>query len=235
MKKIKAYYLLLLTALLLGGCSTTKITREKIEWSDFWWENEPDMTRPRVLFIGNSISRGYFKAVSTLISEKVNCDRYSTSRSVEDPSFFAETKIAMAKYNHAVIHFNNGLHGWHLNNSQYEKGLEKYVKFLKAKKSKGCKLVFSLTTPVPSKEAGVKLDPERNQVVIDRNNIARKIMEKNNVQVIDLYGLMEPELEKYSGSKGDVHYNQEGNKRMSQQISKTILELLGAFALCITV
>ena len=133
----------------------------------------------------------------------------------------------MAKYNHAIIHFNNGLHGWHLTNEQYRKGLEKYVKFLKSKKSKGCILIYSLTTPFPSKEPGQKLDPVKNQVVIDRNRIACKIMKENNIPVIDLYGLMEPELEKYSGSKGNVHYNNEGYERLAEQISNEILKLMG--------
>jgi lysophospholipase L1-like esterase len=98
------------------------------------------------------------------------------------------------------------------------------VKFLQSKKSKGCQLIYSLTTPYPSKEPGQKLDPVKNQVVMDRNRIARKIMEENDIPVIDLYGLMEPELEKYSGSKGNVHYNNEGYERLAKQISNEILK-----------
>ncbi len=210
----------------LAGCVTQKVTREDIEWSDFWWGHEPDTAKPRVLFIGNSISRGYYSAVSTKLAEKANCDRYATSRSVEDPALFRETKMAMAKYHHQVIHFNNGLHGWHLSNEQYEKGLRKYVRFLKSHKSKDCQLIYSLTTPYPSKEADRKLDPVKNKVVIDRNRIARKIMDENNIPVIDLYGLMEPELEKYSSSKGDVHYSKEGYERLAEQISSEILRYL---------
>lgn len=227
MKILKLHYVLLLLSFVLGGCSTTKITREDTEWSDFWWSHEPDTSRPRVLFIGNSISRGYYPSVSAKLAGKANCDRYATSRSIEDPALFQETKIAMAKYHHAVIHFNNGLHGWHLTNDQYEKGLRKYVKFLKSNKSKGSVLIYSLTTPFPSIEAGKKLDPVKNQVVMDRNRIARKIMEENKIQVIDLYGLMEPELEKYSGSKGDVHYNKDGYERLAEKISNEIVKIIG--------
>ena len=222
--RLKFFIALPLLLVFFGGCVSQKITREDIEWSDFWWSHEPDMAKPRVLFIGNSISRGYYPAVSARLSAKVNCDRYSTSRSISDPSLFIETKIAMAKYHHAVIHFNNGLHGWHLSTDQYEKGLRKYVKFLESNKSKGCTLIYSLTTPYPSKEPGQKLDPVKNQVVLDRNRIARKIMEENKIQVIDLYGLMEPELEKYSGSRGDVHFNKEGYERLAEKISNEILK-----------
>ncbi len=210
----------------LVGCISQKVTREETEWSDFWWGHEGDTTNPRILFIGNSISRGYYSAVSTNLAGKANCDRYATSRSIEDPALFRETQMAMGNYHHAVIHFNNGLHGWHLTNEQYEEGLRKYVEFLKAKKSKNCVLIYSLTTPYPSVELGQKLDPVKNQVVIDRNRIARKIMDENGITVIDLYSLMEPELEKYSGSKGNVHYNNEGYERLAERISNEILKLI---------
>lgn len=222
--KNKIFILLSLLLIFFVGCKSQKITHEDIEWSDFWWTHESDTSKPRVLFIGNSISKGYFSAVSAILTDKANCDRYSSSRSIADPALLKETKIAMGKYHHAVIHFNNGLHGWHLTNEQYEKGLREYVKFLKANKSKDCVLIYSLTTPVSSKEPGVKLDTVRNQVVIDRNRIARKIMQENGIQVIDLYGLMEPDLEKYNSSKGDLHYNEEGYKKMAEQISDEILK-----------
>lgn len=225
--KLKFLFIISVLSIVFFSCVTQKITREKIEWSDFWWNNEPDITKPRVLFIGNSITRGYYGAVSSNLSGKFNSDRYSTSRSIVDPSLYKETKIAMGKYNHAVIHFNNGLHGNHLTLEQYEKGLEKYVRFLKSKKSKECILIFSLTTPLPSGKPGVKLDPVGNQMVIDRNRIARKIMEGNNIHVIDLYSVTEPELEKYSNSKGDVHYNKEGYGVLAKRISDEILELTG--------
>lgn len=218
----------LLFAIVIEGCHTTKdIVREQIEWSDFWWKNEPDNSKPRILFIGNSISKGYYPFVSENLSEAFNCDRFATSRSIADPALIKETKIAMGKYNHSVIHFNNGLHGWHLNGGEYEAGMRKFVKFLTSHKAKGCKLVYSLTTPVPSKEEGVRLDPDRNAVVLDRNRIAMKIMQENNIPVIDLYGLMEPEIEKYSASKGDVHYNKEGYERLASRITEEIVRITG--------
>jgi len=224
--KIKVLSIFVLLAFVSISCATQKVVREKIEWSDLWWANEPDTSKPRVLFIGNSISRGYFPFVSKKLADVVNCDRYSSSRSIADPSLIKETKIAMGKYNHVIIHFNNGLHGWYLDGPQYEKGLRNYVRFLKSHKSKGCKLVFSLTTPYPSAKEDVKLDPEKNNVVLERNRIARKIMTENNIPIIDLYGLMEPEIEKYSASKGNVHYNKEGYERISNCISTEILKLL---------
>lgn len=224
---MKSLLVFILPVLIIAssGCAPQKIIREKIEWSDFWWANEPDITKPRVLFIGNSITRGYFNPVSYKLGERFNCDRYSTSRSIVDPALYKETRVAMQKYNHAVIHFNNGLHGMHLTTEEYRKGMRKYVRFLKSKKARNCILVYSLTTPIPSAKPGEKLNPESNQIVIDRNRVAREIMEENGIPVIDLYGVVEPELERYSSSKGDVHYNKDGYDILAQRISEEILKL----------
>jgi hypothetical protein len=224
--KLKILVVLALFGLVFESCISKKITREDYEWSDFWKEHEPDATKPRVLFIGNSISRAYFPLVSKKLSGKANCDRYSTSRSIEDPVLLQETRLAIENYHHAVIHFNNGLHGWHLNKEQYRKGLERYVKFLEAHKSKECILVYSLTTPVSSGTIGQKLDPVRNKTVMERNEIAREIMAKNGIPVIDLYGLMEPDLDKYVASKGNLHYKGEGYQMMANLISNEILKLI---------
>lgn len=224
--KFKILIILAMLTLTFVSCSTTKITREDIEWSDFWKEHEPDGTKPRVLFIGNSITRAYFPIIAKKLAGKVNCDRYSTSRSIEDPVLLEETRLAMGNYHHAVIHFNNGLHGWHLNKEQYRKGLEQYVKFLKAHKSKGCVLVYSLTTPVSSEVVGQKLDPVRNKTVMERNEVAREVMARNGIRVIDLYGLMEPALDTYVAKKGDLHYKNEGYGLMAEKIGDEILKLI---------
>jgi lysophospholipase L1-like esterase len=135
--------------------------------------------------------------------------------------------MAMGKYNHQIIHFNNGLHGWHLNDKQYEEGLRKYVRFLMKKKANNCQLVFSLSTPYPSKKENIKLNEEMNPVVLERNRIAMKVMSDYDIPVIDLYVLVEPKLEKYSIRKGDLHYKKEGYELMAGKISSKILELMG--------
>ena len=227
--KYRIIFIITLMTFLSHGCTTQKNIREGYEWSDFFWRNEDDAKKPRVLFIGNSIVKQYYKDIcSRLEKEGFNCDRYSSSRSIIDPALYRETKIAMEKYDHAVIYFNNGLHGWHLDEEQYGKGLRKYLKFLKSKKSKNTILVFALTTPWPSDKPGVKMAP-RNQEVLNRNSMARLIMKENNIPVIDLYGLVEPELEKYSLSKGDVHYNEKGIELMSDYISKEVIKLYERF------
>lgn len=224
--KFKTYFIPLILMIVFSCCATKKITRETIEWSKFRWEEESARYKPRVLFIGNSISVGYFPFVSDMLNGQAYCDHYATSRSVEDPTLYKEIEMAMGNYNHKVIHFNNGLHGWHLNNTQYEEGLRKCVRFLMKHKTKNCRLIYSLTTPYPSKEPGIKLDEKMNTVVLERNKIARRIMAEYDIPVIDLYNEVEPELETLSIQKGNVHYKQEGYEMMAKKIGSKIREML---------
>ncbi len=224
--KLKTFLVFSVLGLILEGCISQKTIHEDIEWSNFRWNHESDNSKPRILFIGNSISLGYVPEITTMLEGKANCDHLSTSRSIADPALYKETKSAMGKYNHVVIHFNNGLHGWHLTNEQYKKGLERYVKYLISHKSKDCILIYSLTTPVSSKEAGQKLDPVKNQVVLDRNRIASGIMKKYNIPLIDLYRLMELELDRYVIKKGNLHYNKAGYKVMAEKITEEIIKLM---------
>ena len=66
--KTKILIALPILLIFFGACISQKVTREDIEWSDFWWGHESDTTKPRVLFIGNAISRGYYSAVSTKLA-----------------------------------------------------------------------------------------------------------------------------------------------------------------------
>ena len=66
----------------------------------------------------------------------------------------------------------------------------------------------------------------KNEVVLERNRIARKIMEENNIPVIDLYSLMEKDIEQFIASKGDVHYNKKGYERIATRITERIANLL---------
>jgi hypothetical protein len=80
-----------------------------------------------------------------------------------------------------VVLFNNGLHGWHLDDdAQYLYYYEKAVKFL-LDEFKDAPIVIVLTTSVA--------DEEREQRVKRRNEVAAKIAEKYRLSIIDLYSI----------------------------------------------
>ena len=205
--------------------SAEELKRETIEWCNIRWEYTNDQKLPRVLLIGDSIVVGYSGHVKQQLKGKAHVDMLATSKCISDPAFLKETKYALEDYHHAVVHFNNGLHGWHQTDEQYEAALRDYVEKLKAT-AKDSKMIWASTTPVPSSRGGAKLEKKRNGTVLARNAIAEKVMKANGIATNDLYGLVIDDLEQLSASKGNVHYNEEGKSRQGKAVADAILLLL---------
>ena len=97
----------------------------------------------------------------------------------------------------------------------YERQLREIVAKLKAT---GSALVFATTTPVP--EGGVRphrdvADPERY------NQIARKIMADNGVDVVDLYAFALAR-QKEIQPRVDVHFTKEGSAALGGEVATQI-------------
>ena len=80
--------------------------RERIEWADIWVTDADKIDLPRVLLVGDSITRGYFDGVEKQLAGKAYCARLTTSKCVADPSFLDEVQLLLKQYRFAVIHFN---------------------------------------------------------------------------------------------------------------------------------
>jgi hypothetical protein len=199
----------------------TTPVREEIEWVNFRWDHAPDVTRPRILLIGDSIANGYHGVVSDRLQERANIDLLATSKCVGDPALRRETRFAMEEYEYALIHFNNGLHGQHLADAGYESALRDYVRTL-AEFAPESHLIWASSTPRRNAEGD--LCPQRNRQVQSRNNLAAAIMAERQIPIDDLYSLVvdRPELFSTDG----VHYNDEGRTFLGEAVAALILETL---------
>lgn len=180
-----------------------ELHRERIEWCDIWFTDAEKDALPRVLLVGDSITRGYFDGVDKALSGKAYCGRLTTSRSVCDPVFFQELALVLGQYRFDVIHFNNGLHGWDYTEEEYRAGFERLVATLRAQ-APGAHLVCALTTPVQS-EGGMAEQASR---VAARNAIATEICNAAKIPLDDLYTPAKAHPEYFSGD--GVHFNREG-------------------------
>jgi hypothetical protein len=108
----RVLYILLVFLMTTQFVSAEEPIRERIEWADIWVTDANKNDLPRVLLVGDSITRGYFAEVEKHLAGKAYCARLTTSKCVSDPSFADEVQLLLKHYNFAVIHFNNGLHGW---------------------------------------------------------------------------------------------------------------------------
>jgi len=198
------------------------LLRERIEWCDIWITNADKSDLPRVLLIGDSITRGYFGEVEKALAGKANCARLTTSRCICDPVFFDELLMVLRQYRFAVIHFNNGLHGMGYTQDQYRQGFAKLMEVLR-EHGQGAGLIWAATTPVRKRGALSELDGS-TQTVRERNRIAAEFVATAGLSTDDLFDLGIAHPEYYSDD--GVHYNAEGRAAQARQVARTIEECL---------
>ncbi|NUQ64643.1 MAG: SGNH/GDSL hydrolase family protein [Pirellulales bacterium] len=198
--------------------------RERIEWADIWITDADKTDLPRVLLMGDSISKGYFAEVEKALAGKAYCARLATSKCVSDPWFADEVQLLLKPYRFAVIHFNNGLHGWGYTEDQYRDGLLRLMETFE-KQAAGAKLIWAATTPV--REANnLSRASERTERVKARNRIAAAIMQERGIPTNDLFGLAEPHPEFFSSD--GVHFSGKGKEAQGAAVAAVVLKCLGA-------
>src|SRR5207247_9694343 len=101
--------------------------REAFGWCDIWISHANQTNLPRVLLIGDSITRGYYPEVEKRLTGKAFVARLSTSRFVADPVLLKEIALVLDETRFDVIHFNNGMHGWQHSEAEYQKAFPQIV------------------------------------------------------------------------------------------------------------
>ena len=198
--------------------------REDIEWANFWWAHAPDTKLPRVLLIGDSVTNGYHNNVDKLLKGKANVDMLATSANICDPALLAQVKLAVGDYKHAVIHFNNGLHGWQLSDAEYEAGLRRLIGLLRQLEPQA-KLVWGQSTPIVLTTDPATLDP-KNAVVLKRNEVAARVMQELGIPVDDTYSVSVGHAE-YRNAGDGFHYNEQGKTAQAEPVARAISAALG--------
>lgn len=187
--------------------------------------------KTRVLIIGDSISLGYTPFVKEDLKDIA--DVFHNPGNAKHSTYGLENIeawIDSAEWD--IIQFNWGL--WDLcyrhpdskvqgkrdkingtlTNSldDYEKNLEEIVKILKERTN--AKLIFVTTTFVPENEQG-----RFTEDVLRYNEVARKVMEANNVLINDIYHESIVIHKKYGKGDDDVHYEEDGYRLLAKHIS----------------
>ncbi len=184
---------------------------ETYEWDNVWWEQTDNETAKRILYIGDSISCGTRHLITNLSESKILCDGFGTSKALDNPYFKPSLELFMKQQSKCdVILFNNGLHGWHLSDEEYEKYYDEMLLFLLKTK----KQIFILLTTDDI------VHPNRTEIVKARNKMATLLAQKYNLPVIDLYTVARnnPELHVPDG----VHFNPDGYKLLAKCILESI-------------
>ncbi|WP_291168492.1 SGNH/GDSL hydrolase family protein [Gimesia sp.] len=199
----------------LGGFYLPIYKKQKVAGQVTAWDFVADDPKlPRVLLIGDSVSRGYTQAARKALKGKANVHRA--------PANCGPTAMGLKKLdvwlgdgNWDVIHFNFGIHDRRTPAAEYEQRLDEIVKRLK---KTGATVVWASSTPIP---ADWKEGPEMKTKLEEKNEIAAKVMQANGVEIDDLYSFILPHLAEIQNPK-DVHFNGKGYDMLGQQVAKHI-------------
>jgi hypothetical protein len=229
MTMIKTIWLTLLICCFvsLAGAQSTQIppaARESIEWCDIWISHANETNLPRVLLIGDSITRAYYPEVEKHLAGKAYVARLATSRFISDPVLLQEIALVLDNTKFDIIHFNNGMHGWQHSEEEYRKAFPAFLAAVKTH-APAAKLIWANTTTL--KESKV-LPPDNQTQASDeriaaRNAIALEYIAKAQIPVDDLNTLGKGHPEYHSDN---VHFNDQGIALQAAQVAAQIQKLL---------
>ncbi len=201
---------------------------EPIEWT---WAQRPEAPAaglPSVLLVGDSITRGYYPEVVKDLAGTANVYLFASSICSGDPRLPMQLRayFEMVGVHFAVIHFNNGMHGWGYTEAQYAAGLPKMIAALRAG-APGARLIWATTTPLLHSSAtpGGPGTADATNIRIDaRNRLAAAVMRRDRIPADGLHALM---LKHQELHHGDVHYTAEGYATMAGQVAAAVRAALG--------
>jgi hypothetical protein len=202
---------------------------EKIEWT---WSDRPVKPLaglPNVLLEGDSITRGYYPAVEKDLSGVANVYLFATSACSGDPRLPGQLRdyFKMMGVKFAVVHFNNGMHGWGYTEGQYAAGLPRMIAALRVG-APGAKLIWATTTPLlrDGAEPGGPATGQATNARIDaRNRLAAQVMRPDGIPTDDEHALM---LKHQDLHNGDVHYTEAGYAVAGEQAAEMVRKALAA-------
>lgn len=198
----------------LGGFYLPIHKREKVAGRSNAWDFVADDPKlPRVLLIGDSVSRGYTQAVRKRLAGKANVHR-APENCGPTANGLRKIDIWLGEGKWDVIHFNFGIHDRATPIADYTQRLDQFI----ARMNKtGAKLIWASTTPIPD-------DPAKKQFnasIIERNSAAAEVMKKHGIAIDDLFADVLPQLDKLQ-NRNDVHFNAAGYNFLGGRVAEAI-------------
>jgi lysophospholipase L1-like esterase len=191
--------------------------RDFVKGTSTAWDFVADDPKlPRVLLIGDSVSRGYTLAVRAALVGKANVHRAPencgpTANGLKKLDAWLAS-AGPAKWD--VIHFNFGIHDRATPLADYTDRLSKIVTRLQ---STGAKLIWASTTPIPDDVA----KKQTAASIVERNTAAAALMAKHAVAIDDLFTAITPHLAKLQNPH-DVHFTSAGYVFLGSEVAQSI-------------
>lgn len=191
--------------------------KECFEWIESWCDHTEKEDLPRVLLIGDSITRGYQACVRTLLSGTFYVDYIATSYAI-DTSFYYTLIREFARDSHYnLIHINHGLHGIHVSREVYE---ERMRELLSELRTTGAAPILATTTVAYEEKSDI-LSAAWTPRISERNEALRALAEELSLPIDDLYrvSLAIPMSDR---SPDGIHYTATGFHTLAENVVKNI-------------
>jgi lysophospholipase L1-like esterase len=208
----------------LGGFYLPIHKREKVAGTSNAWDFvQDDPKLPRVLLIGDSVSRGYTQAVRKALAGKANVHRAPancgpTASGLKNLDVWLGATGSEPPPHWDVIHFNFGIHDRGTPVADYTQRLEQLIARMQ---KTGAQLIWASTTPIPD-------DAEKKQSaasIVERNAAAAALMQQHGIAIDDLFAAITPRLAELQ-NPNDVHFNGKGYDFLGQQVAQSIEQAL---------
>jgi len=175
-----------------------------------------DPALPRVLLIGDSISRGYTRATRQALAGKVNLHR-APANCGPTTAGLQKLDVWLGDGKWDLIHFNFGIHDRNSTPEAYAQRLAQIVLRLKAT---GARVVFATSTPMPADS-----DTYPQGICATLNQAALPVMARHGIPVNDLYATILPKLAEFQNPT-DCHFNAAGYTLLGSVVAETIRQEL---------
>jgi hypothetical protein len=188
--------------------------RDKVAGKSTAWDFVKDDPKlPRVLLIGDSVSRGYTQPTRAALAGVANVHRAPancgpTAAGVKN----LEVWLGGGKWD--VIHFNFGIHDRGTPPADYVNRLEAIVGRLE---KTGAKLVWASTTPIPDNPA----QKQTARSIVEKNALAAEVMRKHGIPTDDLFAALTPRLAELQNPH-DVHFTGAGYEFLGARVAAAI-------------
>ncbi|MEI6076581.1 MAG: SGNH/GDSL hydrolase family protein [Verrucomicrobiota bacterium] len=183
-----------------------------------WDYVSDDLLLPRLLIIGDSISRGYTLAVRHLLQGKFNVHR-APANCGSTVTGLKQFDVWLGNGKWDVIIWNFGIHDRKTEPAVYRHNLETLLQRLK---HTGAKVIWVRTTPASSgKNSEGFTEAQCRQL----NRIADEVMKAGKVPEVDLYSLLKPRLAELQ-LLNNVHFRETGYQVMGEKVAAAVEEIV---------
>jgi hypothetical protein len=126
---------------------------------------------------------------------------------------------AMEHVQFAVVHFNNGMHGWEYSEAEYQKDFPAFLRSVHRLTDSHAKLIWATTTPVRNDAT----DGATNPRIDVRNAIANALVTAEGIVIDDQHALMDKHAELH---KDPVHFDDAGATLQGDQAAEFVRDAL---------